>query len=54
VDRGALVVGGRGAGAAAAEAAIGSVEAADATFFAEAQEAAPGALLPVLHAMAGR
>ncbi|MEY9954092.1 MarR family winged helix-turn-helix transcriptional regulator [Leifsonia sp. EB34] len=42
------------AGAARAEAAIGSVEAADAAFFAEAQEAAPGALLPLLHAMAGR
>lgn len=42
------------AGAAAAEAAIGSVEAADAAFFAAAQRAAPGALLPVLHALAER
>lgn len=38
----------------AAEAAIGSVEAADAAFFTAAREAAPGALLPVLHAMARR
>ncbi|GAA4140111.1 MarR family winged helix-turn-helix transcriptional regulator [Leifsonia shinshuensis] len=42
------------AGAAAAEAAIGSVEAADAAFFAAAQRAAPGVLLPVLHALADR
>ena len=42
------------AGAAAAVAAVGSVEAADATFFRPAAEVAPEALLPLLHALAER
>lgn len=41
-------------GAAAAVAAIGSVEAADAAFFGPAASAAPEALLPILHALAER
>lgn len=41
-------------GTATAVAAIGSVEAADASFFGPAGAAAPDALLPILHALAER
>lgn len=54
VDSRARVLTVTASGAEAARQAMDAVEAADETFFAAASDAAPGSVLPVLHALSGR